>query len=99
MCRPGIRRRHRWHLETTGLLTRPQRVRGAPQWLAASVVPASPGSLSERASPLLPDQIDVLGHFEVCPVTLSKPKVMQMVCMAHAWNVTAKPNGNTYKVP
>jgi len=87
-----------WPVGTKRLLGFPQQVQGLRRWLPESVDPASPGNIYEDESPLLPDQVDVVGNFEVCPVTREKPHVMQMVCMERASHLTARPNAAASEV-
>ena len=77
----------------------PRQVRGLSAWLPAAVTPGSPVSAYARLAPLKTDRIDLVGDFEVCPVTPSSARVMQLACMERAWNLVAQPNSKDDTAP
>ena len=64
------------------------------RWLPEPVDPDAPGSIYKRAAPLLAEEVDVMGDFEVCPVSRERPGVMRMVCLARASNLTLRPKAD-----
>ena len=80
-----------WPVGTSRLLGFPEEIHGLRRWLPESVDPDAPGSVYKRAAPLLAEEVDVMGDFEVCPVSRERPHVMRMVCLARASNLRLLP--------
>jgi hypothetical protein len=90
----------RWHANgrpylapagTRRLIGFPREIEGLSRWLPETVDPAAPGSIYARAAPLQPDESDLVGDFEICPVSREKPRVMQMSCLAEASHLKLHP--------
>ncbi len=80
-----------WPVGTRRLIGFPREISGLRHWLPATIDPEAPGNIYERSAPLRPDEVDLSGDFEICPVSREKPRVMRMACLAQASHLTLHP--------